>query len=459
MAQVFKTGTALSSALTKRNRAGQQQPYVPSGHGDESGEYRDNAYNVVEIGPQIQGKEPAIEDKSDTKEPTTPQAPIKQQDSNESFYKGNGRNVLNDALSKRLRKSPNSTILMESIANADDELSGVIGTFYDENPQVALKLGKNLSSAYKVKTWQTWEEYHSTYEVAIGQGVFYGSDSYSKGGVFFHESSHALDSSFINSTGHMDDWSYAYTSEKYGMTLSQKIQQEISSHSSEYKQIKEQIKQEKLDIRTKIFTPEMAQEREQLNASVKEARRAFDNDATLNELISERRHYLDKLTEMYPEIMNMKRRGDLDQLREYINEYESNRKTVVEIGNKIESYKNEFYQKNYPEFEKINARLLELNDIDRKAYDKSISEIHIKYGDLSDMFDASGPGELCGMGHSSNYWNQRHIGNEAFAEISSAKATNPASYNLLKKFIPESLEIYDEIIQKIKSKKSLYYKK
>lgn len=29
---------------TKRNKAGYQQPYVEKGHGDESGEYRDNGY-------------------------------------------------------------------------------------------------------------------------------------------------------------------------------------------------------------------------------------------------------------------------------------------------------------------------------------------------------------------------------------------------------------------------------
>lgn len=32
---------------TKRNKAGNMQPYVPAGYGDESGEYRENAYGLT----------------------------------------------------------------------------------------------------------------------------------------------------------------------------------------------------------------------------------------------------------------------------------------------------------------------------------------------------------------------------------------------------------------------------
>ena len=44
---------------TKRNHAGNQQPYVPAGNGDESGEYRDNVYGgrSVENKPTPQPKE------------------------------------------------------------------------------------------------------------------------------------------------------------------------------------------------------------------------------------------------------------------------------------------------------------------------------------------------------------------------------------------------------------------
>jgi hypothetical protein len=133
-------------------------------------------------------------------------------------------------------------------------------------------------------------------------------------------------------------------------------------------------------------------------------------------------------------------------------------KKILDTSREINNYRNEFFEKNYPEHSKNAQREDELMDLKINAKEKAKAQICVKYGDLSDMFIAAGVGDLCGMGHSGNYWTLRHIGNECFAEITSAKATNPASLELMKQYIPKSLEIYDEIMDQIKNKKNMYNK-
>lgn len=69
-------------------------------------------------------------------------------------------------------------------------------------------------------------------------------------------------------------------------------------------------------------------------------------------------------------------------------------------------------------------------------------------GDLSDMVEGATKGRAQGpMGHGKSYWNNHDVGWETFAEMTSATMTNPESLALIKKHLPKSYEIYQEIIE------------
>lgn len=77
-----------------------------------------------------------------------------------------------------------------------------------------------------------------------------------------------------------------------------------------------------------------------------------------------------------------------------------------------------------------------------------------KYAELSDVVDGftGGTDNLVGVGHSGDYWStdrEAKRAKEAFAEIASAYATNKASYETLKKWIPETVKAFEEIKDKL----------
>lgn len=82
------------------------------------------------------------------------------------------------------------------------------------------------------------------------------------------------------------------------------------------------------------------------------------------------------------------------------------------------------------------------------------SKIRIKYSNLSDVFSGctNGRETLVGMGHSSSDWRVPGArGREAFAECASTKATNPESYQVLKKYLPKTVSAFEEIFKKLKT--------
>ena len=73
--------------------------------------------------------------------------------------------------------------------------------------------------------------------------------------------------------------------------------------------------------------------------------------------------------------------------------------------------------------------------------------------DISDMFEPVMP-ESCafpfGVGHGTGYWKARDNGKEAFAEMYSASVCNPESLEQIKRFFPESYQIFLEILEVVK---------
>ena len=74
--------------------------------------------------------------------------------------------------------------------------------------------------------------------------------------------------------------------------------------------------------------------------------------------------------------------------------------------------------------------------------------------DLSDILEgATGAKVQCGYGHGASYWKDRTIGGisdglatEAFAEMTDSTFTNPESLELIKKYLPKSYKVYEEML-------------
>lgn len=406
---------------TKRNRAGKQQNYVEAGHGDASGEYGDNATGSNKHFQSF--KKPkddvGIEIKSDGA--TSVQAKPK--------YDGKGNESLissiSDRISSRGKLTPNGKSLVEQIKGADDELSGVIGDYYKQNPNVEIKMGKNLNSMYAY-SWGGMIK-----KVQLGNEAINSTDrNYSKGGAFFHESGHALDYTY---NGEHKTWSNNYKSEKYGKTISEMIKEEIGQ--ADYMQITKDFSEKRMAFNTPEYQA-LKDKKLQLEKEIEEIGNKAQNSPKCIEIQS-------KLDEARKNKCDAFRVGKYEEMRKWQNEaYKLQDEWEVE------------YKNNLPDNYKSMRE--EINNLSNKTYEmqqEARCEANRLYGDLSDMCQAS-IGKRFGMGHSDSYFKGAEAdinrGTEAFAEIMSAKATNKEALGILQKYIPKTLEIFDEIVGKIK---------
>lgn len=82
----------------------------------------------------------------------------------------------------------------------------------------------------------------------------------------------------------------------------------------------------------------------------------------------------------------------------------------------------------------------------------------LQYGDLSDILEGATRGKIrCGIGHGAgSYWTNRTyngvewgLATEAFAEMTSATMTNPESLATIKKYLPRSYAMYEDMLKVI----------
>ena len=91
----------------------------------------------------------------------------------------------------------------------------------------------------------------------------------------------------------------------------------------------------------------------------------------------------------------------------------------------------------------------------KQEYDLALGKLRQKWSDLSDVVSGLIRDEdgICGAGHDSKYWTSGNRAEEAFAEVASAKAVNPESYKLMKKYIPRTVAAFESIYNAIKNGK------
>ena len=437
---------------TKRNRAGNQQPYVPAGNGDESGEYADNltGSNIHYNSPT---KEPGIALTNKGDKPTI--------ETIKSKYDGKGKEKLVDFLQRTLPKSANTRYVIDSLRNADDELSGVLGDFLTENLKIDIKIGKKLNSQYMTSfkyNRLTGEKFDFEYSVRMGQGILNQSEYYSEGGVFFHEVGHALDDSYIDDLGHKGHWSCDYISEKYGKALKDMINEEIKQNLSydEAKKLRDSIAEQR-EVRIKELFKEREEEYQILKQEFWDREHQLLNDEIYKSLQVECEEKLNVVGEK--RALWMDNYGSQEKADEYTNA----RKEWRASQDKLTARRKEIFDSMGYDVEANQKRREELNNQRSQLYEQERSKDCIIYGDLSDMTMGNVGIDVCGMGHGDSYWreslyNHRNQGKECFAEMMSASGTNPQSLEVIKKYAPKSYEIFTEIINKIKSGKNQYKK-
>lgn len=112
---------------------------------------------------------------------------------------------------------------------------------------------------------------------------------------------------------------------------------------------------------------------------------------------------------------------------------------------------------------KLKAEYKARGETYRKAYAYKALENEIRaynsyaMADLSDILEgATGAKIKCGYGHGASYWKDRTIGGisdglatEAFAEMTDSTFANPESLELIKKYLPKSYKVYEEMLEVI----------
>jgi len=85
-----------------------------------------------------------------------------------------------------------------------------------------------------------------------------------------------------------------------------------------------------------------------------------------------------------------------------------------------------------------------------KALEDEIKEIPLlNRGDLSDILEGATGGKIsCGVGHGVSYWKDKSkLGTEAFAEMTSSTIANDGSKEVLKKYLPKSYGVYEDMLK------------
>lgn len=77
---------------------------------------------------------------------------------------------------------------------------------------------------------------------------------------------------------------------------------------------------------------------------------------------------------------------------------------------------------------------------------RTLDDLHKQ--DLSDILEGATSARVqAGWGHGKKYWTYSgHLETEAFAEITSAYISNPDSLETLRKYLPETMKVYDEMM-------------
>lgn len=391
----------------KINRAGQLQNYVPAGSGDASGEYGDKL-----TGSNKNIKIEKVESK--TLESKVESGGIKESANTGINDKENKSKIKNYIAEHSKFKKETLKIIDDIVENGEEKCNEVLSRALDKNEYT---FKKSRTSYYR----------NGAKEISLSSSDL-GSLYRETGESFYHEVGHLIDSQNKNSY-QAKPISAEYVSKVYGTTLNDMVKEEGKAFSLNREEIRT-IKRAEAELVVQSLesvgiTQEMVnsyrEKQEQFLNQTKKATKVYDDKKS------------DALTDFYS--------GKI-----LFEEYKK-----IETESKIEK------QKALKEFNEINKSTIEdINNFNTKLYEakrKGIKEYVLRYGSLSDMYEAATGGsyDLGAGGHGKAYWKRSPElqGMEFFAEIYSAKATKSKQYEIMKKYFPKSVEIFEEVLKEI----------
>lgn len=149
-------------------------------------------------------------------------------------------------------------------------------------------------------------------------------------------------------------------------------------------------------------------------------------------------------------------KNDIDSY--FKEKYGMTKDEVIADYDVVKKKASELYTKNFNEYwEYVNTEeYIKKQDAFFETRVEYPAKVRRKWADMSDVVNGAtnGNSTLVDVGHFDfGYWNNSTRAKEAFAEIASSKATNPASYDVFKKYLPNTVKAFEEIYNGLESGK------
>ena len=402
---------------TKPNKAGEQQNYVPSGNGDASGEYGDNATGSNKHFINFSKKDvKTVIAKSKKEEPIA----IEQGNREPTHFKDGKNNA--ETINNMLKNKAFSTFTKKQLAyylpiinNADDLCNKAIVNEINKGDITYKRGGGFFSAASK--------------EVHISTND--GSSIYVDGGIFYHENGHMVD--YNGQQDRKNTLSMTYVSKTYNKTLIDMLDEEYSNIEN----VKIEYKVKLKEIENKVNNTPIVKEYSMKKNEWENIRSKVEND---------------------PEIKEYTEKNRLEQAKMFLESLKDNSETQEFYREKIKNKQKElqdFINKKYPSYNVLKEQILSTSNPLYEARAKATESLGKTYSDMSDIYSMHEhiSGGFGAGGHTSSYSIKRGKAGRAtelFAEMFQAKAVNKKSAELFERTFPKTREIFNEILKEHK---------
>lgn len=397
----------------KMNSAGQLQNYVPAGNGDASGEYGDNA-SGSNIHYKTEGSEKT--GKSTTEKGNDISVSIRQE-SGRIDYKGKDytdqkeiTNIIREKMGvSKVSENVKRVVAQLNSENIDPTIRNVVlSTLESGNYKIEAK--ENAAGVFY--SWGKVISFSSVDE--RGRAI---------GETMFHECGHALDHQYNNGSGL---WSRDYKSKEFGKTMLEMKDEELGKALSNggYEKLVQSFENEAYKYDQQIY---------QITKEITDTQNAIIN---LHKLPADLQQKIDDLKAQENKLFRQCIAGEItyEEYWDFTKNYSAKKKEI------------EAQNPNKAKVKELEEKINQLFNQKEKLRDGGWYTAVMKYSDISDMCEALGYKSFAG-GHGRDYWWQAsHRATECFAEIQSSMGTNKASLELLQKYIPNTIKIYNEII-------------
>ena len=382
---------------TKLNHAGNQQNYVPAGHGDVSGEYGDNdtgsnihiQFKKFEKPKDEQKTSNQNLDNVDIKEENKDTEEKKIQTKKDNFKYVTDRGKFN---------KPTQKALEEIIDRAEDKCVNLLNNAYSQK-EYSFSIGSGM---FKI----------GFNELKCDKSDITGDQEYrNRGAVWFHENGHLLDWSKRDPVTKLPV-SSTYKSKKTGLSLNETLKEELNQLTS-----------------SEEFTNNIYKEKKQMDDDyVKKA----VNLEKYNELKTKVDEFHKKIVKLKDDVSTRLIKGEINY-EEYRKEFDkiiSIDEAKEALGEDVDNY---------------NKML----DDYRNAKKEAQNDFCKLYATISDAY-SSKKSYGFGLGHSERYYRERkeNLGAEFFANCFSDKTVKSnRAIEVTKKYFPKSYEVFEEMLE------------